>query len=200
MPNSLPNLLTLSRIVILPALVATFYFDEPAARWTALGLFVAAGITDFFDGYLARSFDIQSKLGQFLDPIADKLLVATAILMLVAFKVIYGPHVLAALIILIREITVSGLREFLADIKVRVPVSRLAKWKTAVQIFALAFLLIGDAAAPFPAVIVGLICLWIAAVLTLYTGYGYLRTGLRHMTGPGEGLEADPAQDGDGVS
>lgn len=181
--KSLPNLLTLSRILVLPAIIATFYFHTPLASWLALGLFIAAGVTDFFDGYLARTWNVQSRLGQFLDPVADKLLVATIILMLVFRDRIEGWTVLAALVILCREITVSGLREFLAEIKISVPVSKLAKWKTTVQLFAIGFLLLGDGAAPFPAATIGTAGLWIAAVLTLYTGYDYLRAGLRHMTG-----------------
>ncbi|MFQ5535380.1 MAG: CDP-diacylglycerol--glycerol-3-phosphate 3-phosphatidyltransferase [Sphingomonadales bacterium] len=182
--KSLPNLLTISRILVLPALVATFYYSNPIASWVALGLFIAAGVTDFFDGYLARTWNVQSKLGQFLDPVADKLLVATVILMLVFKDRIEGLTVLAALVILCREILVSGLREFLAQIKISVPVSRLAKWKTTVQMVAIGFLLLAPDATPFPTPAIGEIGLWIAAMLTLYTGYDYLRTGLKHMTGP----------------
>lgn len=184
MITSIPNLLTLSRIVVIPALIGAFYLPGHAANWVALVLFVAAGITDFLDGWLARRRGEMSKLGRFLDPVADKLLVAAAILMLVAFKRIDGISVLAAVVILCREILVAGLREFLAELNVAVPVSRLAKWKTTVQIVAIAFLLAGDAApAAYHAVAIGLICLWVAAILTLYTGYDYLRAGLEHMTG-----------------
>ncbi|MEN3953045.1 CDP-diacylglycerol--glycerol-3-phosphate 3-phosphatidyltransferase [Iodidimonas sp. SYSU 1G8] len=181
---SIPNLLTLSRILVIPALIGSFYLQAPLANWLALGLFVAAGITDFFDGYVARALGVQSKLGQFLDPVADKLLVAAALFMLAAMGPIDGVHLIAAVIILCREFLVSGLREVLADIKVSVPVSKLAKWKTTVQIVAIAFLLAGDAPQWLPAVDIGIIGLWIAAVLTMYTGYDYLRAGLRHLTGP----------------
>jgi cardiolipin synthase len=179
----LPNLLTLSRIFIIPALVGTFYLKGPLGNWLGLGVFVYAGITDFFDGYVARSQNLQSKLGQFLDPVADKLLVASAIVMMIAFDRISGFSVLAALVILCREIMVSGLREFLAEIKVSLPVTRLAKWKTTLQVVALSFLLVGDASPPWiPAEETGISLLWIAALLTLYTGYDYLRVGLKHMT------------------
>ena len=178
----LPNLLTFSRILVIPLLVVTFYVQSPLGNWLALILFILAGVTDFLDGYVARSMNLVSRLGRFLDPIADKLLVAAAIIMMVAFERISGLAVLAALVILCREILVSGLREFLAELQVRVPVTRLAKWKTAFQIIAICFLLIG-AAAPWgiPARDIGEISLWIAAILTLYTGYDYLRAGLRHM-------------------
>lgn len=195
MPRSLPNLLTLSRIVVLPGLVATFFLDGEFYVWLALALFIAAGITDFLDGYLARTFNVQSKLGQFLDPVADKLLVATVLLMLVFSDRIQGWTILPALVILCREILVSGLREFLAEIKINVPVSALAKWKTTMQIVAICFLIVGDSQKPIPFAEIGIAGLWIAAVLTLYTGYDYLRAGLRHMTAeimPGQNQPAPP--------
>lgn len=184
--TNLPNMLTLSRIVVLPALIAAFYIDEPASNWVTLGLFSVAGVTDFFDGYLARARNQASSLGKFLDPIADKLLVATTILMLVALDRIVGWTVLAGVIILLREIVVSGLREFLAELKVSVPVSSLAKWKTAVQMVALGFLLsgaAGDEVMPdmLPATLIGSTGLWIAAVITLFSGYDYLRAGQAHL-------------------
>lgn len=182
---SIPNILTLSRILVIPGLIGSFYLDSPLANWLALGLFVAAGVTDFFDGYMARALGVQSKLGQFLDPVADKLLVAAALFMLAATPGrIDSITVIAAVVILCCEVLVSGLREVLADIKVSVPVTRLAKWKTTVQIVAIAFLLAGDAASFLHAKEVGTVGLWVAAVLTLYTGYDYLRAGLRHLTGP----------------
>ena len=181
--TTLPNLLTLSRILVIPVFVAAFYLPEPLTSWLTFGIFVVAGITDFFDGYLARNLNQVSDLGRFLDPIADKLLVAAALLMLVAFDRIAGWAVLPAMIILCREILVSGLREFLAEVKVSVPVSRLAKWKTGVQIVALCFLLLGGVVDKvLPAGLIGEFGLWIAAILTLYTGYDYMRIGLRHMT------------------
>jgi len=183
MALNLPNLLTLSRIVVIPALVGTFYLDTPLAHWFALALFVAAGITDFFDGWLARRYGETSNLGRFLDPVADKLLVAAAIVMIVAFDRVDGLSVMAAVVIMCREIMVTGLREFLAEIRVAVPVSRLAKWKTTMQMVAIGFLLLGDAGPPALHVkAVGTVLLWIAAVLTMYTGYDYLRAGLRYMT------------------
>ncbi len=183
MISSLPNLLTLSRIFVIPALIGTFFFVEGAAgNWLSLGLFAAAGITDFLDGYLARQWGIQTRLGRFLDPVADKLLVVAVILLLIAFDRIAGWTVLAAIVIVFRDILGSGLREFLAEIRVGMPVSALAKWKTTVQILALGFLLAGEAGdALLPSTTIGTWGLWIAAALTLYTGYDYLRAGLDHM-------------------
>jgi len=178
----LPNLLTLLRILVIPPLIALFYWDEPAARWGALGLFAVAGVTDFFDGYAARSMGLVSAFGRFLDPIADKLLVSTVIFMLVASERLGGWAVLPGLVILIREITVSGLREFLAELNVGVPVSKLAKWKTTIQMLSLGFLIVGTASpVEIPAVMIGETMIWIAAVLTAVTGFDYLRAGLKHM-------------------
>ena len=174
------NILTLSRIAAIPLVVACFWLDRGWSQWLSMSLFVAAGITDYFDGYIARRYHQISRLGRFLDPIADKLLVAAALLMLVDRGPLTGIHVLAALIILAREILVSGLREFLAELRVGLPVSQLAKWKTAVQMVAIALLLVGDAASPLVTTL-GLWAIWLAAGLTLLTGYDYLRTGLRHM-------------------
>jgi cardiolipin synthase len=183
--TALPNLLTMSRIAAIPLIVILLYFDAPQWRWLALGIFAAACITDFFDGYLARSRKQVSDLGRFLDPIADKLLVAAVILMLVASHRVTGVVVLPALVILCREILVSGLREFLAGLNVGLPVSRLAKWKTLLQMVALGFLIVGDAG-PYPIRLIGEIGLWVAALLTLVTGYDYLVTGLRHMAQPSD--------------
>lgn len=177
---NIANLLTLSRIAAIPLVVACFWLDKGWSQWLSMGLFVAAGITDYFDGYFARRYHQISRLGRFLDPIADKLIVAAALLMLVEHGPLNGLNVLAALIILAREILVSGLREFLAELRVGLPVSQLAKWKTAVQMAAIAFLLVGNAAAAWVET-AGLYMIWIAAALTLITGYDYLRTGLRHM-------------------
>jgi cardiolipin synthase len=174
------NVLTLSRIVAIPLVVACLWLDRDWASWVAVFLFAAAAITDWFDGYFARRYHQISRLGRFLDPIADKLLVAAVLVMLVQDGPLHGVHVFAALIILAREILVSGLREFLAELRVGLPVSQLAKWKTTVQMAAIAFLLVGNAAGPIVTVI-GLWLIWIAAGLTLITGYDYLRTGLRHM-------------------
>lgn len=167
---------------MIPLIVGSFYLDGDMSNWVGFTIFTLAGITDFFDGYIARKYNLTSALGKFMDPIADKLLIAAALLMMVAFHRIAGIDVIAAVIILCREFAVSGLREFLADLKVSVPVSYLAKWKTTVQIFALGFLLVGSAAPDMiNALLIGTICLWVAALLTLYTGYDYLRAGLRHM-------------------
>lgn len=180
--NNFANILTFSRIVMIPLMMASFYIEGNLSNWISFAIFTAAGITDFFDGYVARKFDQISRLGAFMDPIADKLLIATALMMMVAFGRIEGYSVIAAVIILCREFVVSGLREFLADLKVSIPVTYLAKWKTTIQIFALGFLLVGDAAPEWiPAVIIGDYCLWAAAILTLYTGYDYLKSGLKHM-------------------
>jgi len=177
---SLPNLLTYGRIVAVPAVVACFYLDQPLGNWLAFTLFVTASITDFLDGYLARAWSQQSALGRMLDPIADKLLIAACLISLCAFNVIHGWSVWAAVIILFREIAVSGLREFLASLHVSVPVSNFAKWKTAIQMTALAVLLVGPALGP-TFTHAGLILLWIAALVTLITGYDYFRAGLRHL-------------------
>lgn len=183
MITNLPNLLTFGRIALVPAIVACFFFEGDAPRWTALGIFIVAGITDFLDGYLARAWHQQSSLGRMLDPIADKLLVASALVMLVSDNTIAGFTLAAAIIILCREILVSGLREFLAEVEVSVPVSRLAKWKTVLQMVAIGFLLAGEAGDKVYIFTTetGLIGLWAAAVLTLYTGYDYLKAGIAHV-------------------
>ena len=177
---NLPNLLTLSRIAAIPLVIACFWLDRGWAQWLSMILFVIAAVTDWFDGYFARRYHQISRFGRFLDPIADKLLVAAALVMLVDSGTLRGLNVLAALIILAREILVSGLREFLAEIRALLPVSRLAKWKTGAQMVAIAALLVGDAASPLVPQ-VGIVLIWVAAALTLITGYDYLRTGLRHM-------------------
>ena len=182
MLTTLPNMLTLSRIVMIPLFIGTFYMDYPVSNWAALALFTAAGVTDFFDGYVARKRGQFSKLGQFLDPVADKLLVAAALFMLAAFDRMDQITIIAAVIILGREVLVSGLREFLAEVNVGVPVTMLAKWKTVVQLVAIGFLLAGEAASGVYALEIGTAGLWIAALLTMYTGYDYLKAGLRHIT------------------
>jgi cardiolipin synthase len=182
-PTSLPNLLTLGRIAAIPLIVLLLYTGSGMARWTALAVFIIASVTDFFDGFLARAWQQQSSLGRMLDPIADKLLVAAVILMLAADGTIAGASIFAAIIILTREILVSGLREFLAEVRVGVPVSALAKWKTVIQMVALGFLLAGPSGELLHPVVLatGLSLLWIAAVVTLYTGYDYFRGGLKHV-------------------
>ncbi len=180
---SLPNLLTLSRIVVLPALVALLWWPDWAAGYlAAFVLYCLMGITDYFDGYLARASGTVSKLGIFLDPIADKIMVASVLLILTANEDIHGWHVIAALVILIREIAVSGLREFLAEVRVSMPVSGLAKWKTAFQLMAQGALILAGGLPHLSWIAsVGLASLWAAAALTLVTGWDYLRIGLRHM-------------------
>ena len=190
MLNGLPNILTVSRILAIPAICAAFFLPGAWSAWIPLTLFAAAGITDWFDGYLARKWGQMSDLGRFLDPVADKLLVAAVILMLIAFERIDRITCLAAVVIMCREITVTGLREFLAELRVKVPVSRLAKWKTTVQLVALAILIVGDhGPVEIPVRLLGEIGLWLAAILTIYTGWDYLQTGLRHMA-------AEPAKTG----
>ncbi|MCB2061548.1 MAG: CDP-diacylglycerol--glycerol-3-phosphate 3-phosphatidyltransferase [Novosphingobium sp.] len=180
---SLPNLLTLSRIVTVPVLVGLLWWPDWKAGYAiAFGVYCLMGITDYFDGYLARAQGAVSRLGIFLDPIADKIMVAAVILVLTSNGEIHGWHVVAALIILLREIAVSGLREFLAGLQVSVPVSKLAKWKTTLQFVALGALILAGATPGWPvSEQVGLVSLWGAAVLTLVTGWDYLRVGLKHM-------------------
>lgn len=194
---TLPNLLTLSRILAVPLLAALLWWPG----WTfgygvAFALYCLMGITDYFDGYVARSQGAVSKLGQFLDPIADKIMIAAVILVLAAQGVLTGPyvgdmHVIAGLVILIREIAVSGLREFLGGLRVSVPVSHLAKWKTTFQMISLGALILGRALPGWNVSLgelvmnvphtVGLTTLWAAAALTVITGWDYLRVGLKHM-------------------
>ena len=185
---SLPNLLTLSRIFAVPILVFLLWRPAPLDYAITFILYCIVGITDYFDGYLARAQGRISRLGQFLDPIADKIMVGAVLIMLISSRKenpvpeIAGLNIIPALVILLREIIVSGLREFLAELKVSVPVSALAKWKTTFQMVALGALILGGAVPQMPSVhLVGLVCLWAAAGLTLVTGYDYLRIGIRHM-------------------
>lgn len=176
------NILTMSRIAAIPAIVG-FMLAPGLWHWVALALFILACVTDWFDGYVARRLDQVSPLGRFLDPIADKLVVAAVLLILVSIGHIDGWSILAALVILCREILVSGLREFLAELRVGVPVSMLAKWKTTVQMVALGFLIVAkpESEVPINAMLIGEILLWIAAVMTVITGYDYMTIGLKHM-------------------
>src|SRR4051794_9946221 len=184
---TLPNILTLSRIVAVPLLVALLWRPDPIEYALTFALYCLVGITDYFDGYVARARGAVSRLGIFLDPIADKIMVAAVIMMLASTRahsdpVIHGLHIVPALVILIREIAVSGLREFLAGLQISVPVSALAKWKTTLQLVALGALILGEAVPHWPWIhSVGLASLWAAAALTMITGWDYLRTGLRHM-------------------
>ncbi len=181
---ALPNLLTYGRLVAVPVVALLLQWPEVHwMRWAALGVYTVACVTDFFDGYLARIWKQQSPLGQMLDPIADKLLVATTLLAVAANQTLVGWTIWAAIIILCREFLVSGLREYLADLKVPLPVSVIAKWKTTVQMFALGFFIAGPAGeVVLPGtVVIGGALLWIAAVLTLYTAGDYLIAGWPHF-------------------
>jgi CDP-diacylglycerol---glycerol-3-phosphate 3-phosphatidyltransferase len=187
-PFALPNLLTYARIAAVPFVVGLLYWQSILdgglwIRWVALAIFISAGITDVLDGYFARMYGQQSSLGRMLDPIADKLLVAAVLLMLVADHTITSFSIWAAIVILCREILVSGLREYLAELKVSVPVSKVAKWKTTLQLVALGFLIAGRAADLIvPGVtLAGLMLLWVAAILTLYTGWDYMKAGIKHV-------------------
>ncbi len=194
---TLPNILTLSRIIAVPLLAALLWWPEWELGYgLGFGMYTLMGLTDYFDGYVARSYGAVSRLGVFLDPIADKIMVAAVILVLAAQGVMRGPyvgdmHVIAGLVILIREIAVSGLREFLGGIQVSIPVSRLAKWKTTFQLVSLGALILGNAMPWWNMWLgnleinvphtVGLTTLWAAAALTVITGWDYLRVGLKHM-------------------
>ena len=182
MKLNISNILTISRIVVIPIIVACIYLKSPWYGWIAFFLFCTASITDYFDGYIARIRNEVSNLGTFLDPIADKLLVAAVILILTSKEVITDWETIPALIILLREIAVSGLREYLAGLKVSVPVSKIAKLKTSLQLIALAILILSESGITFiPILLIGKIALWSAATLTLYTGYDYLKSGIKHF-------------------
>jgi CDP-diacylglycerol--glycerol-3-phosphate 3-phosphatidyltransferase len=181
---NLANCLTYGRLAAVPIVVGLLYWpDEIGARFAALGVFIVAAITDYLDGYVARTYAQSLALGRMLDPIADKLLVAACLLMLAADGSIKGWTLWAAIVILCREILVSGLREYLAELKVGVPVSKVAKWKTTLQLVAIGFLVAGPAGETLlPGTLdIGTGLLWVAAALTLYTGYDYMRAGIRHV-------------------
>lgn len=183
---TIPNILTFARVALIPLLLVLLFLDGDTMRWWALALYLTLAVTDYLDGYLARVLNQQSELGALIDPIADKILVAALIVALVGSGDIARWDIAAAILVLSREFLVSGLREFLAGINVGMPVSRLAKWKTVLQMIAIGMLLWGEAGAPFiPTILIGTWALWIAATLTLVTGYDYLRAGLKHMTGDG---------------
>jgi cardiolipin synthase len=193
---SLPNILTYGRIAAIPVVVGCIYaqsiMDGPLwLRWVALAVFIAAGITDYLDGYYARIWDQHSAFGRMLDPIADKLLVASCLLVLAADDKFRGGFgvILAAMVILCREILVSGLREYLAALRVSVPVSKLAKWKTTLQLVAIGFLIAGEAGEVIFTwtTVIGILLLWLAAILTIYTGWDYLRAGIHHLIKEEEG-------------
>jgi len=183
----IPNILTIGRIIIVPIFVGTFFLPGFFGDLIPFFLFIAASFTDFLDGLLARIFKEESKLGEMLDPIADKILVASALVLLVMTNTIKNYEVIAAIIILTREILVSGLREFLAKGQISLPVSGLAKTKTFIQMFSIAILLTGETGnrlinfQDYNAQTIGIILLWLSAFLTLYTGYDYLRKGIDHV-------------------
>jgi len=178
--KNLPNYLTYLRILAIPLITFTFFIKGDWSYYLSTALFAIAGISDWFDGYLARIWNAQSRWGQFLDPIADKLLVATVLMLLVYTD---RADLLPSIAIVCREILVSGLREFLAEVRIGVPVSKLAKFKTAAQMIAIGFLLLGAGGpAWMHLAFLGRVLLWIAALLTLVTGYAYLRVGMKHMT------------------
>ena len=182
----IPNILTIGRIIIVPFFVIAFYLPGFYGDLTAFALFIVASFTDFLDGMLARMFKEESKLGELLDPIADKIIVATALILLVMNETIRDYEVIAAIIILTREIIISGLREFLAKGKVNLPVSNLAKLKTFLQMVAISLLLTGETGnkilnfQDYNAQTIGIILLWLSAALTLFTGYEYMRKGIDH--------------------
>jgi len=186
MLRKIPNILTIGRIIIVPFFVLAFYLPGFYGDLTACVLFVIASFTDFLDGMLARMMEEESKLGELLDPIADKIIVATALILLVMSGTIKHYEVIAAIIILTREILISGLREFLARGQIKLPVTNLAKLKTFLQMLAIALLLTGETGnrifnfEDYNAQIIGIILLWLSAFLTLYTGYDYLRKGIDH--------------------
>lgn len=183
MTYNIPNILTFFRIAILPLIIGLFFIPSAWAAWTALGLYTLACITDFLDGYIARKMNIVSPMGTFLDPIADKIFIASLLIVMAGFDRLDGIWMIAAIIILSRELLVSGLREFLGPLNVKLAVSKLAKWKTTVQMIALGFLVVGnygDVILPYTLEI-GQIGLMIAAILTVMTGWSYLKAGLKHI-------------------
>lgn len=182
--KNIPNYLTYLRIAAIPALIVVFFIKGDWGFWLSAGIFCFASLTDWLDGYMARIWEAQSNIGRFLDPIADKLLVATALLLLVQSNTddVTRTDIIPAIAIVCREILVSGLREFLAEIRVSVPVSKLAKWKTAAQMVAIFLLLLGAGGPDWLyAEMLGRVLLWAAAILTLVTGYAYLKTGLKYF-------------------
>ena len=179
----IPNILTLGRLILVPFLVFTYYLPGGLGDWLAFSIFVVASFTDFLDGFFARLLKQQSKLGELLDPIADKIIVVTALVLLVADGQIKGQEVIAAIIIICREILVSGLREYLAKFKLKMPASNMAKVKTFFQMLAISILLTGPSGDKILFNLgseIGIVLLWISALLTLITGYSYLKKGIEH--------------------
>lgn len=197
MLKQLPNILTVSRIILLPVLIGLFFVPGAAAAWTALWIYIFCAVTDFLDGYIARKFGSTSGFGTFLDPISDKIMVGSLLLTLAAFDRLHDGWIIPAIVILMREFLISGLREYLGPKNISVPVSKLAKWKTGLQMTALGFLIIGDygdgaMAAVFGvlvpgegtvagALLTGQILLAAAAVITMITGWNYVKVGFRHI-------------------
>ena len=186
MKLKIPNILTIGRIILVPIFVITFYLPGFLGDLIPFFIFVLASFTDFLDGLLARIYKEESKLGELLDPIADKIIVTSALFLLVMDGTIKEFEIIAAIIIMIREILISGLREFLAKVQVTMPVSKLAKFKTFIQMFAIATLLTGESGnkiinfGDYNIHSIGIILLWVAAFLTIYTGYDYVRKGIDH--------------------
>tara|TARA_B100001123_G_C15290978_1_gene1017424 strand:- start:1655 stop:2239 length:585 start_codon:yes stop_codon:yes gene_type:complete len=186
MKLKIPNILTIGRIILVPIFIGTFYLPGALGDWIPFFIFVLASFTDFLDGLLARLYKEESKLGELLDPIADKIIVASALILLVMDDTLKDFEILAAIIIMTREILISGLREFLAKVRVAMPVTSLAKFKTFIQMFAIATLLTGNSGnqllnfGDYNAHSIGVVLLWLAAFLTLYTGYDYVRKGINH--------------------
>jgi len=186
MKLKIPNILTIGRIILVPIFIATFYLPGALGEWIPFVVFVLASFTDFLDGLLARLYKEESKLGELLDPVADKIIIASALILLVMNNTIENYEVIAAIIIMIREILISGLREFLAKVRVTVPVTGLAKFKTFIQMFAIAILLTGESGSKilnfgdYNAHSIGIVLLWLAAFLTIYTGYDYVRKKIHH--------------------
>ncbi len=187
MMTSLPNLMTMARILVIPLIIFLLYIPLAWAAWAALFLYILAAITDFFDGYIARKMNEVSDFGKFLDPIADKILVGSLLVVLAALDRLDGIWVIPAVVIMVREFLISGLREYLGPKNVTVPVMKLAKWKTALQMTALGFLIVGhygDSVLPYT-LLIGQVGLSIAAVMTVITGWHYMRIGFNHMKGEG---------------
>lgn len=180
----LPNILTLSRIFLIPLIVLCYYLAFPLGNWVSFSLYVIAGVSDFLDGYFARKLAVSSSLGRMMDPIADKLLILAVVFMLIERNVIEGIGILAAAIIVSREIAVAGLREFLSELNAIVPVSRIAKWKTTFQILSLGFFIVGNAGPDFFSISclqIGNFLFWMSAILTVITGYSYFKAGLTQL-------------------
>ena len=186
MKLKIPNILTIGRIILVPIFIITYYLPGASGDWIPFFIFVLASFTDFLDGLLARLYKEESKLGELLDPIADKIIISSALILLVMDSTIEGYEVIAAIIIMIREILISGLREFLAKVQITMPVTRLAKFKTFIQMFSIAILLTGESGnkilnfGDYDAQSIGIVLLWLAAFLTIYTGYDYVKKRIHH--------------------